>query len=538
MRTTSTYGAVMRRVASTPAPGPSSSNSIETSKDGWRMARARVMEFMEANSGMLLLLLSQLFSSLTYFSVKVLNQLDIPIPALEIITVRMSQDGTVCALDARGGKHPISFMTIMRTTSTYGAVMRRVASTPAPGPSSSNSIETSKDGWRMARARVMEFMEANSGMLLLLLSQLFSSLTYFSVKVLNQLDIPIPALEIITVRMIITYIFCMLYTWVYSTSIIGLTYDDLGLVFVYSLCAEASLGGFFGLFGPYYALQYLSLADATVLTFLSPPGYGSCGIPDHEGKLFYKTGSGQPLSGVVLIARPPFLFGNSLSGSEGSADSPANATPEERLGAVAIALVGVFGITGAYISMRAVGKRAHPMHSITYFSLWCIVVSSTSMVVLKVPVVYPTNWQWTAMLLMVGVFGLSFQVGSLTNPSNSLRELVTLSDALDHGGSNVVFAVILERVFFGTVPSLFSIIGAAIIIASAIYVVLSKQAQSNVTTNVSLDSGDAALEEGLLENRHSDSSDGAHETDDDMGSAVEPLVSPHDPEIRAGGLRN
>ncbi|KAF9242861.1 hypothetical protein BU15DRAFT_72511 [Melanogaster broomeanus] len=418
----------------------------------------------------------------------------------------------------------------MRTTSTYGAVMRGIASTPAPGPSSSNSIEASKDGWRMAKARVMEFMEANSGMLLLLLSQLFSSLMYFSVKILNQLDVPVPALEIIAIRMIITYIFCMLYT-----IIMKIPDPFLGPKGVRLLLVCRGVTGFFGLFGPYYALQYLSLADATVLTFLSPLVTGVVGylIMKESYSTRQALASLCSLSGVVLIARPPFLFGNSLSVNEGSNDSAASPTPEERLVAVAVVLVGVFGITGAYISMRAVGKRAHPMHSITYFSLWCIVVSSTSMVVLKVPVVYPTNWQWTAMLLMVGVFGLSFQTLLTMGLQRETAARGSMTIYIQ-----VVFAVILERVFFGTVPSLFSIIGAAIIIASAIYVVLSKQAQSNVTTNVSLDSGDAALEEGLLENRHSDSSDGAHETDDDMGSAVEPLVSPHDPEIRAGGLRN
>ncbi|KAF9242862.1 hypothetical protein BU15DRAFT_72512 [Melanogaster broomeanus] len=417
----------------------------------------------------------------------------------------------------------------MRTTSTYGAVMREVTSTPAPAPSSSNSIEASKDGWRMAKARVMEFMEANSGMLLILLSQLFNSLMYFSVKILNQLDIPVPALEIIAIRMIITYIFCMLYT-----NIMKIPDPFLGPKGVRLLLVCRGVTGFFGLFGPYYALRYLSLADTTVLTFLSPMVTGVVGhlIMKESYSIRQALASLCSLSGVVLIARPPFLFGNSLSGNEGSDDSPANATPEERLVAVAIALVGVFGITGAYISMRAVGKRAHPMHSITYFSLWCIVVSSTSMVVMKIPVVYPTNWQWAAMLLMVGVFGFS---------SQTLLTMGLQRETAARGSMTiyvqVVYAVILEGVFFGTLPSLFSIIGAAIIIASAIYVILTKQAQSKPSTKVSLDSEDAALEEGLLENRDSDSSDGARETED-MGSAAGPLVSPHDPEIRAEGLRN
>ncbi|KAF9242857.1 hypothetical protein BU15DRAFT_72508 [Melanogaster broomeanus] len=421
----------------------------------------------------------------------------------------------------------------MRTTRTYGDSVRRVASTPALEPSSSNSIEALKEGRRMAKARVMEFVEVNSGMLLILLSQLFNSLMNFSVKVLNRLDKPVPAVEIIAIRMIITYIFCMLYM-----NIMKIPDPFLGPKGVRLLLVCRGVTGFFGLFGAYYALQYLSLADTTVLMFLSPMVTGVVGhlIMKESYSTRQALASLCSLSGVVLIARPPFLFGNSLSGNEGSDDSPANATPEERLGAVAVALVGVFGITGAYISMRAIGKQAHPMHSVTYFSLWCVIVSSTSMVALKIPVVYPTNWQWAAMLLVVGVFGLT---------SQTLLTMGLQRETAARGSMTmyiqVVFAVILERVFFGTVPSLFSIIGAAIIITSAIYVIVRSSFTSQLvetTTNVSLDSEDGALEEGLLENRDPDSSDGARATDDDMGSTAEPLVSPHDPEIRAEGVRN
>ena len=38
------------------------------------------------------------------------------------------------------------------------------------------------------------------------------------------------------------------------------------VIFIPALCS----GRFFGLFGVYYSLQYLSLSDATVLTFLAP----------------------------------------------------------------------------------------------------------------------------------------------------------------------------------------------------------------------------------------------------------------------------
>ena len=84
-----------------------------------------------------------------------------------------------------------------------------------------------------------------------------------------------------------------------------------------------------GIFGLYYSLQYLSLSDATVLQFLSPvftaigaavflheafspreaaAGSASSGIIALPPE-FNLLGSVASLVGVVLIARPAFLFG-------------------------------------------------------------------------------------------------------------------------------------------------------------------------------------------------------------------------------------
>ena len=43
---------------------------------------------------------------------------------------------------------------------------------------------------------------------------------------------------------------------------------NLGLI--QYMVVNSHLDRFFGLFGVYYSLQYLSLSDATVLTFLAP----------------------------------------------------------------------------------------------------------------------------------------------------------------------------------------------------------------------------------------------------------------------------
>jgi hypothetical protein len=50
------------------------------------------------------------------------------------------------------------------------------------------------------------------------------------------------------------------------------------------------------------------------------------------------------------------------------------------------------------------------MHSITYFSVWCVIVSTIGSVVLKVPWVLPTNPLWTLGLLVIGWAGFAGQV--------------------------------------------------------------------------------------------------------------------------------
>lgn len=121
---------------------------------------------------------------------------------------------------------------------------------------------------------------------------------------------------------------------------------------------------FFGLFGVYYSLQYLSLSDATVLTFLAPMFTIATGAIFLGEKMNWKQAVAGckhilitlssvtiaklltpvcSLVGVILIARPRSLFGKALqditladgTGSmvEETSMEPL-ATPSQRLGAV------------------------------------------------------------------------------------------------------------------------------------------------------------------------------------------------------------
>ncbi|MCS6719890.1 hypothetical protein NOM77_18465, partial [Proteus mirabilis] len=88
------------------------------------------------------------------------------------------------------------------------------------------------------------------------------------------------------------------------------------------------------------------------------------------------------LLGVVLIAQPAAFFKShdgsaEMENSDGQSSLPGldhKTTPRERLTAVAVALLGVLGAAGAFTTLRAIGKRAHPLISVNIFALTSTVI--------------------------------------------------------------------------------------------------------------------------------------------------------------------
>jgi drug/metabolite transporter (DMT)-like permease len=151
--------------------------------------------------------------------------------------------------------------------------------------------------------------------------------------------------------MFVTWLGCYLYMrWS------NVEHPLLGPPGVRTLLAARGFVGFFGLAPGYYALKYLSLSDATVLTFLSPVLVGALAflfLKEPFTKTEALTGL-TSLLGVVLIAKPTFLFPPAVADP-----SKDEVTPEERARAVGIALLGTFGAAGAYLLIRKIGKRAN-----------------------------------------------------------------------------------------------------------------------------------------------------------------------------------
>ncbi|KAK2462192.1 hypothetical protein APHAL10511_005780 [Amanita phalloides] len=226
--------------------------------------------------------------------------------------------------------------------------------------------------------------------------------------------------------------------------------------------------GFFGIFGLYLSLQYLSLSDSIVLTFLTPLCSTAIGCWLLKERLAVREVVAMVVSlvGVVLIARPPFLFGG-----RGSSENEGDVSGGQRMISVGAALIGVAGVTGEYTLIRAIGKRAHPLHNIAYLSAFCVLSSSVGMVVSRTRVSIPTRWSFAFLLVLVGLFGLFAQ---MLMTMGFQREAVGRAAMGVYTG--IVYALILGKVVFGNVPGPLSIVGTVLILGSAVWVVVMREA--------------------------------------------------------------
>lgn len=375
-------------------------------------------------------------------------------------------------------------------------------------------------------SKVRSFVKRNEGICLLGFAQLFFSTMNFFFKLINLLPLEesasVTALEIIFIRMSITWVGCVGFMLAS-----GVENPFLGPKEVRKLLALRGFVGFFGLFGLYYSLQYLSLADATVITFLGPLATGLLGFIVLGEPFTFREAMGGivSLSGVVLIARPAFIFGRKAadsdldqipsldlvnttaasgtnatvqassavvkhllhnlssidmlrrsSGANGTSMDAADGvvtidgvTEKQRLFAVGLALLGVCGGAGAYITIRAIGRRASATHSVAYFSLYSTIVSALLMWSTGTQFVLPTQPKWILLLVCVGIFGLAAQI---LLAMGLQREKAGRAVSVTY--LQIVYATLYQLVFLHIPIQPLSAIGMVVILISAGWVAAGK----------------------------------------------------------------
>lgn len=169
----------------------------------------------------------------------------------------------------------------------------------------------------LRKAGISGWLVRSEGILLSALAQALYACIAFFFKLINNREgaEKVGADQAVLVRMTITWLCCTVHLlWR------GDPHPLLGPPNVRGLLVLRGFAGFFGVWGMYSALQYLDLTDATVITFLSPitTAIGGAIFLGERLVVMEYLAAVASLVGVVLIARPPFLFGPEHPSSAGS----------------------------------------------------------------------------------------------------------------------------------------------------------------------------------------------------------------------------
>ena len=343
--------------------------------------------------------------------------------------------------------------------------------------------------------KVKSFVRDNTGLLLIACSQAFFAVMNVFAKLLANPPPPaqpVSTFQLIFVRMSLTYVFAV--TYMYTTGVRDFLFGPKEVRWLLVLRGSV---GFLGLFSLYFTLQYLSLSVATVLTFLVPfftlfLGYVFLG----ESFTYREAVAGLvALVGVLFIARPFAFFGGGKDEEEGDGpggSDPWQPTSAQRLTAVLVSLLGVVGASGAYVTIRYIGKRAHALISVSIFSLFSCLYSAAGLIVTRQPIVIPKGRSFLY-LVALGICGFVAQF------------LLTMGLQREKAGRGttaiylqLIFSLFWEKVVFDTTPGFFSIVGMLLILGSTLYVALTTTSHTqneNVATTVTVpgNSDQAAL---------------------------------------------
>ncbi|CAG7558771.1 unnamed protein product [Fusarium equiseti] len=365
--------------------------------------------------------------------------------------------------------------TLLAPETASGAV------SPSPSTSSFVSIEMDDPEFPSLWEKLQDVYSRNVGLFYVLLAQLFASIMSMTTRLLaTGFETKFHALQIIFVRMLATTIIGSFYMWREKV-------PDFPL-------GPREVRGELFLRGPMLtrsdSLSYLDVSDATVITFLVPTLTAFIAwVALREPFTVNEALAGLiAFTGVLFVARPAFLFPNKDSFLTGYASaattaakgmiSAAKATPHERTIAVCCSIFGSIAAATAYSTIRVIGKRAHSLVSVNYFAVLAT-VSSFIIITIHPDLQFeiPKSLAEWAVLLSIGVSGFLFQVllteGLQREKAGRATNLIYVQ---------LVYAVIIDRVIWGSIPPPASFIGSALIIGSAVWVALQKKAPSEPKT--------------------------------------------------------
>ncbi|XP_054839041.1 solute carrier family 35 member G1-like [Eublepharis macularius] len=217
----------------------------------------------------------------------------------------------------------------------------------------------------------------------------------------------------------------------------------------------------------YYAFQVMPLADATVITFSSPV------FTSLLAWIFLKEKYSPwdllftlfTITGVVLIARPPFLFGSKVAGIEG--------TYTDHLKGTIAALSSAICTASTFVILRKVGISVHYFLSIWYYAVIGLIVCIIALFAMDVWSL-PHCGKDRFFLILIGLFGFGGQIFLTKALQIEKAGPVAIMKTMD-----VVFAFIFQIIFLSHLPTWWTVGGALCVVASSSGTVIRKWRQSS-----------------------------------------------------------
>ena len=198
----------------------------------------------------------------------------------------------------------------------------------------------------------------------------------------------------------------------------------------------------------YYAsVAELQLADATIIQYTNPVMtalLASWSLGERVERLTW-VGAAASFAGVLLVARPSFLFGD-----------VASTIP---LSAIALATFGAFMSAVAYVMIRRLRDTEHPMVIVWYFPL---VAVPTSLPFVIMNPVMPVGWDWVLLLAI----GVATQLGQINMTKALIHEKAARATGMSY--LQIAFAFLWGTLLFGERPHWTSLLGAVIILVGTV----------------------------------------------------------------------
>ncbi|XP_078499515.1 solute carrier family 35 member G1 [Lissotriton helveticus] len=280
-----------------------------------------------------------------------------------------------------------------------------------------------------------------------LLFTLLSTLLFSSGAVLVKKIENVHSVEISAIRCVFQMLFILPLLTYYKTGFLGPKDQRIYLVLRGVLGSSAMIM-------LYYAFQSMPLADATVITFCSPAltSIFACIFLKEKCTLWDVFFTVFTITGVVLIARPPFLFGTQFEYIEGDYTTHLKGT----LAAVASAI----GAASTIVVLRKMGKSVHYSLSIWYYAIFGLVECTIALFIMgewTIPFCGIDRW----FLIAIGLLGIGGQTFLVKALQVEKAGPVAVMRTMD-----VVFSFIFQYLFLNYSPTWWSVGGALCVVAS------------------------------------------------------------------------